>query len=67
MITINKYADKPNRVWLELYGLSTDKKPIGKFEDVFVGMLQPITKWTVKSLTFMMKKIRNGGRCKLCH
>lgn len=37
MITINKYADKPNRVWLELYGLSTDEKPIGKFEDVFVG------------------------------
>ena len=37
MITINKYADKPNRVWLELYGLSTDENPIGKFEDNFVG------------------------------
>ena len=37
MITINKYADKPNRVWLELYGLSTDTKPIEKFENVFIG------------------------------
>lgn len=28
MITINKYADKPNRVWLELYGLSTDESQL---------------------------------------
>ena len=33
MITLNKYADRANRVWLELYGLSTDTKPIEKFEN----------------------------------
>ena len=34
MITCNKYADRPNRSWMELYGLSTDEKPIKnvKFE-----------------------------------
>lgn len=37
MVTCNKYADKPNRSWMELYGLSTDEKPIKKFEDVFIG------------------------------
>ena len=37
MITLNKYADKTNRIWLELYGLSTDEKPIKQFEDTFIG------------------------------
>lgn len=37
MITLNKYADKCNRVWLELYGLSTDEKPIEKFNDTYIG------------------------------
>lgn len=37
MITLNKYADKCNRVWLELYGISTDEKPIEKFESTFIG------------------------------
>lgn len=37
MITLNKYADHPNRTWLELYGLSTDIKPIKNFESVFIG------------------------------
>lgn len=37
MITLNKYADKTNRAWLELYGLSTDEKPIRKFENTFIG------------------------------
>lgn len=37
MITLNKYADKCNRVWLELYGISTDEKPIEKFESIFIG------------------------------
>ena len=37
MITLNKYGDKWNRVYLELYGLSTDTKPIEKFENVFIG------------------------------
>ena len=37
MITLNCYAGKPDRVWLELYGLSTDPKPIEKFENVFIG------------------------------
>ena len=37
MITLNKYGDKCNRVYLELYGLSTDTKPIEKFENVFIG------------------------------
>ena len=27
MVTCNKYADRPNRSWMELYGLSTDEKP----------------------------------------
>ena len=33
MITLNKYGGKPNRIWLELYGLSTDEKPIEKYEN----------------------------------
>ena len=37
MITLNKYGDKCNRVYLELYGLSTDTKPIEKFENMFIG------------------------------
>jgi hypothetical protein len=31
MVTLNKFGDRPNRVWLELYGLSTDEKPIENF------------------------------------
>lgn len=37
MVTLNKYGDKANRVWLELYGLSTDEKPVEQFENVFIG------------------------------
>jgi len=37
MITLNKYADKANRLYLELYGLSTDEKPIEKFENTFIS------------------------------
>lgn len=37
MITLNKYADKCNRVYLELYGLSTDEKPTKNFENVLIG------------------------------
>ncbi|MBQ0036826.1 MAG: hypothetical protein KBT35_07920 [Firmicutes bacterium] len=37
MVTLNKYSDRPNREYLELYGLSTDEKPIGKFENSFIG------------------------------
>ena len=37
MITLNKYADRANRVWLELYGLSTDIKPVEKFETTYIG------------------------------
>lgn len=37
MITLNKYGDKCNRVWMELYGLSTDEKPIEKFEGAYIG------------------------------
>lgn len=37
MITLNKYADRANRVWLELFGLSTDTKPIREFESVLIG------------------------------
>ena len=37
MITLNRYADKCNRVWMEVYGLSTDEKPIEKFEGTFIG------------------------------
>ena len=37
MVTLNKYGDKCNRIYLELYGLSTDTKPIEKFENVFIG------------------------------
>jgi hypothetical protein len=37
MVTLNKYGDRPNRVWLELYGLSTDEKPIEKFESTLIG------------------------------
>ena len=37
MITLNKYGNRENRVWLELYGLSTDEKPIEEFDDIFIG------------------------------
>lgn len=37
MITLNKYGNRENRVWLELYGLSTDEKSIEKFDDIFIG------------------------------
>lgn len=37
MITLNKYSDRPNRSYMELYGLSTDEKPIEKFENTFIG------------------------------
>ena len=37
MITCNKYSDRPNRSYMELYGLSTDEKPIEKFENTFIG------------------------------
>jgi hypothetical protein len=37
MITLNKYADRANRVWLELFGLSTDTKPIREFESALIG------------------------------
>ena len=37
MVTLNKYGDRANRVWLELYGLSTDTKPIEKFNSTYIG------------------------------
>ena len=37
MITLNKQGNNTNHVWLELYGLSTDTKPIHKFNGVFMG------------------------------
>lgn len=37
MITLNRYADTPNRAWIELYGLSTDEKPIKKFGTTHIG------------------------------
>lgn len=37
MITLNKYSDRPNRSYMELYGLSTDEKPVEKFEGTFIG------------------------------
>lgn len=37
MITCNKYFDRPNRSYMELYGLSTDEKPIKNFNNTFIG------------------------------
>lgn len=37
MVTCNKYGDRPNRLWMELYGLSTDEKPIGKMGTIGIG------------------------------
>lgn len=37
MITINMYGGKPNTVWMELYGLSTDEKPIKEFNGNLIG------------------------------
>ena len=37
MVTLNKYGDSCSRVWLELYGLSSDTKPIETFQNVFIG------------------------------
>ena len=36
MITLNKFGDKSNKVCLELYGLSTDEKPIEKFNNMSI-------------------------------
>ena len=37
MVTLNKYGDKCNRIYLELYGISTDTKPIEKFGTTYIG------------------------------
>lgn len=37
MITLNKYGTSTNTVWLELFGLSTDEKPIREFEGIGIG------------------------------
>ena len=37
MITCNKISDSPNKEWMELYGLSTDEKPVEKFDGKFIG------------------------------
>lgn len=37
MISLNKYGNKTNRIWLELYGLSTDEKPIDNFNGTYIG------------------------------
>lgn len=37
MITLNNYGDRCNRVYLTLYGLSTDEKPIKKFDKIYIG------------------------------
>lgn len=37
MITLNKYNDKSNRSYMELYGLSTDEKPYIEFDNVYIG------------------------------
>lgn len=36
-INDDNFKYRENRVWLELYGLSTDEKPIEKFDDIFIG------------------------------
>ena len=38
MVTLNKYGDKCNRIYLELYGLSTDEKTIEKFEIILPSL-----------------------------
>lgn len=37
MVTCNKYGDRANRMWMELYGLSTDEKPIEKIGTIGIG------------------------------
>lgn len=37
IVTINKYGDRPNRMWMELYGLSTDIKPVEKMGTIGIG------------------------------
>ena len=37
MITLNKYSDVPNSIYLELYGLSTDTKPVKNFNGNIIG------------------------------
>lgn len=37
MVTCNKYGDRPNRMWMELYGLSTDEKPIKTMGTIGIG------------------------------
>ena len=37
MVTCNKYGGRPNRMWMELYGLSTDEKPIKAMGTIGIG------------------------------
>lgn len=37
MVTMNKYGDQINHVWMQLFGLSTDTKPIRKFGNAYIG------------------------------
>lgn len=60
MITLNKYGDRCNRVYLELYALSTDEKPIEKFENTFIGNASTLYCMDTKQAFCMMKKIIDG-------
>lgn len=48
VITCNKYSDKPNHSWMELYGLSTDEKPIEKMGTIFIGNVSTFYKMNTK-------------------
>ena len=69
MITLNKYGDKCNRVFLELYGLSTDEKPIEKFDGTYIGNASTLYTMDDKKLSFedaykqlmeLVKKMESG-------
>lgn len=36
MVTLNKYADRPNRNWMDFYGLAKDQKPIEKYGTITI-------------------------------
>lgn len=50
MVTCNKYGDRANRMWMELYGLSTDEKPIEKMGTIGIGNASTFYEMDTKSI-----------------
>lgn len=50
MVTLNKYMDRPQRSYVELYGLSTDEKPESVFNGSAIGNASTFYEMDTKKL-----------------